>query len=84
MPPPTCNRAFYCVDHCLLALTSTDLHPLAPFFGPIHKQDPKVVISVLMKLAGGSPSFAGELNIDAFLEQVCWLGECLLLNFLLC
>ena len=29
-----------------------------------------MVISVLMKLAGGSPSFAGELNIDAFLEQV--------------
>lgn len=31
-----------------------------------------MVISVLMKLAGGSPSFAGELNIDAFLEQVGW------------
>lgn len=23
-----------------------------------------------MKLAGGSPSFANELNVDAFLEQV--------------
>ena len=23
-----------------------------------------------MKLSGGSPSFASELNIDAFLEQV--------------
>jgi hypothetical protein len=23
-----------------------------------------------MKLAGGSPSFASELNVDAFLEQV--------------
>lgn len=32
-------------------------------------QDPKVVISVLMKLAGGSPSLSNQLNIDAFLEQ---------------
>lgn len=32
-------------------------------------QDPKVVISALMKLAGGSPSFSHELNVDAFLEQ---------------
>lgn len=32
-------------------------------------QDPKVVISALMKLAGGTPSYAHELNIDAFLEQ---------------
>ena len=32
-------------------------------------QDPKVVCSVLMKLAGGSPSIAGDLNVDAFLEQ---------------
>lgn len=32
-------------------------------------QDPKVVISVLMKLAGGSPSLADQLNVDAFLEQ---------------
>lgn len=32
-------------------------------------QDPKVVMSVLMKLAGGSPSLAHELNVDAFLEQ---------------
>ncbi|GFR48509.1 hypothetical protein Agub_g10368 [Astrephomene gubernaculifera] len=32
-------------------------------------QDPKVVISALMKLAGGSPSFAAELNVDAFLQQ---------------
>ena len=33
-------------------------------------QDPKIVISTLMKLAGGSPSLAAELNVDAFLEQV--------------
>ena len=33
-------------------------------------QDPRIVISTLMKLSGGSPSFAAELNIDAFLEQV--------------
>ncbi|XP_075499228.1 plastoglobule-localized metallopeptidase 48, chloroplastic [Primulina tabacum] len=32
-------------------------------------RDPKVVISVLMKLAGGSPSLADQLNVDAFLEQ---------------
>lgn len=32
-------------------------------------QDPKVVISVLMKLAGGCPSLADKLNVDAFLEQ---------------
>lgn len=31
--------------------------------------DAKIVISSLMKLAGGSPSLAGELNVDAFLEQ---------------
>ncbi|EPS66175.1 hypothetical protein M569_08601, partial [Genlisea aurea] len=32
-------------------------------------RDPKVVISVLMKLAGGCPSVADQLNVDAFLEQ---------------
>lgn len=32
-------------------------------------QDPKVVISVLMKLAGGSPTLASQLNVDAFLDQ---------------
>lgn len=32
-------------------------------------QNPKVVASVLMKLAGGSPTLAPLLNIDAFLEQ---------------
>lgn len=32
-------------------------------------QDPKVVVSVLMKLAGGCPSMADQLNVDAFLEQ---------------
>ncbi|XP_039133932.1 uncharacterized protein LOC120270918 [Dioscorea cayenensis subsp. rotundata] len=32
-------------------------------------QDPKVVISVLMKLAGGCPSLSEQLNVDAFLEQ---------------
>ncbi len=38
-------------------------------------QDPRVVISALMKLAGGTPAFANELNVDAFLEQVCVGGE---------
>jgi Zn-dependent protease with chaperone function len=32
-------------------------------------QDPKVVISVLLKLAWGSPSFAGELTIEAVLGR---------------
>lgn len=32
-------------------------------------QDPKVIASVLMKLAGGSPSLAPQLNLEAFLAQ---------------
>ena len=32
-------------------------------------QEPKVVMSVLMKLAGGSPSLAPQLNLEAFIEQ---------------
>jgi Zn-dependent protease with chaperone function len=32
-------------------------------------QDPKTVISVLMKLSGGSPILAPLLNVDAFLDQ---------------
>ena len=32
-------------------------------------QNPKVVMSVLMKLAGGSPSLAPQLNLDAFVDQ---------------
>ncbi|GAQ87304.1 Peptidase family M48 family protein [Klebsormidium nitens] len=32
-------------------------------------QDPKVVVSVLMKLAGGCPSLADDLNVDSFLNQ---------------
>lgn len=32
-------------------------------------QDPKVVMSVLMKLAGGSPKLAPLLNLDAFIDQ---------------
>jgi Zn-dependent protease with chaperone function len=32
-------------------------------------QDPKVIISLLMKLAGGSPSLAAQLNVEAFLAQ---------------
>lgn len=31
--------------------------------------DQEVVISVLMKLAGGCPSLSDQLNVDAFLEQ---------------
>ena len=32
-------------------------------------QDPKVVMSILMKLAGGSPTIAPQLNLEAFIEQ---------------
>jgi Zn-dependent protease with chaperone function len=32
-------------------------------------QDPKIVISLLMKLAGGSPTLAPQLNVEAFLAQ---------------
>ncbi|OSO94047.1 peptidase M48 [Cylindrospermopsis raciborskii CENA303] len=32
-------------------------------------QNPKVVMSVLMKLAGGSPTLAPRLNLDAFVAQ---------------
>lgn len=32
-------------------------------------QDPKVIMSVLMKLSGGSPTLAPQLNLDAFIEQ---------------
>ncbi|MCC0176040.1 M48 family metallopeptidase [Waterburya agarophytonicola K14] len=35
----------------------------------LASQDPKVVMSVLMKLAGGSPTLAPLLNLDAFIEQ---------------
>lgn len=32
-------------------------------------QEPSVVISLLMKLAGGSPTLASQLNVEAFLAQ---------------
>jgi Zn-dependent protease with chaperone function len=32
-------------------------------------QDPKVVMSVLMKLAGGSPTLGPQLNLEAFVAQ---------------
>ncbi len=32
-------------------------------------QDPRIVISLLMKLCGGCPSLVQELNLEAFLEQ---------------
>ena len=33
-------------------------------------QKPEIVMSVLMKLTGGSPSIASKLNLSAFMEQV--------------
>ena len=32
-------------------------------------QDPKIIMSVLMKLAGGYPSLPLQLNLEAFIEQ---------------
>lgn len=32
-------------------------------------QNPRTIMSVLMKLAGGSPAIAPKLNLDAFIEQ---------------
>jgi Zn-dependent protease with chaperone function len=32
-------------------------------------QDPYMVISLMMKLSGGSPSLVSQLNVDAFLDQ---------------
>lgn len=53
-------------------------------------QDHRVVISTLMKLAGGSPKLNAELNVEAFLRQVCkaeslsyCLLSCLALPFLM-
>ena len=38
--------------------------------GPQECAACRVVMSALMKLAGGSPTFSHELNVDAFLRQV--------------
>ncbi|MBL1176405.1 M48 family metallopeptidase [Pantanalinema sp. GBBB05] len=35
----------------------------------LASQNPRVVSSLLMKLAGGSPTLASQLNLDAFLAQ---------------
>lgn len=35
----------------------------------LASQDPQIVMSVLMKLAGGSPTLAPQLNLAAFIEQ---------------
>jgi len=32
-------------------------------------QDPKVVISVMMKLAGGSTKLSGDLNVEEYMKQ---------------
>ncbi|MGF1602466.1 MAG: M48 family metallopeptidase [Thermosynechococcaceae cyanobacterium] len=37
--------------------------------GLLVAQDPKIMASVLMKLAGGSPTLSRQLNVDAFLDQ---------------
>ena len=39
-------------------------------------QDHRVVISALMKLAGGSPKLNAELNVEAFLRQVSYAVTC--------
>jgi hypothetical protein len=54
--------------------------PSAHIHAPNHQTTHaawQVVVATLMKLAGGSPSFNNELNVDAFLQQVGtigWLG----------
>ncbi len=35
----------------------------------LASQNPKIVMSVLMKLTGGSPKIAPQLNLEAFIEQ---------------
>jgi Zn-dependent protease with chaperone function len=37
--------------------------------GLLVTQDAKIMASVLMKLAGGSPTLSKQLNVDAFLDQ---------------
>ena len=37
--------------------------------GLLVTQDPKIMASLLMKLAGGSPTLSPHLNVDAFLQQ---------------
>ncbi|NJM65731.1 MAG: M48 family metallopeptidase [Acaryochloris sp. RU_4_1] len=37
--------------------------------GLLVSQNAKVMASVLMKLAGGSPTLASQLNVDAFIDQ---------------
>lgn len=32
-------------------------------------QDPRIIMSVLMKLTGGSPKLAAQLNLEAFIDQ---------------
>jgi Zn-dependent protease with chaperone function len=32
-------------------------------------QDPRIIMSVLMKLTGGSPKLASQLNLEAFIDQ---------------
>lgn len=39
-------------------------------------QDHRLVISALMKLAGGSPKLNKELNVEAFLNQVSTVQCC--------
>ena len=51
----------------------------SPAFLLLLPQDPRVVVSALMKLAGGSPTLAAELNADAFLRQVGLQHLCLCL-----
>jgi Zn-dependent protease with chaperone function len=38
-------------------------------------QDDKVVIGALMKLAGGSPSYASSMDVDAYLDQATSFDE---------
>lgn len=50
-----CNMKFWCSVKLIILFYSMLLQ--------------EIVVSVLMKLCGGSPSLADKLNVDAFLEQ---------------
>lgn len=75
----TCDRAALLVaqdpkvlDHNIFLVSNRELmlqDILTSWISFLFMYLQEVVVSVLMKLAGGSPSLADQLNVDAFLEQ---------------
>jgi Zn-dependent protease with chaperone function len=70
-----CEHSVYLTLANLLVLAAGQLAPLggAEFTcdraALLVAQNPRIVASVLMKLSGGSPTLASQLNLDAFLSQ---------------